>query len=223
MQITDVVLWDYGFVFSRDTNHKSWVCADIILFCLPTLTKKPVLRDIIQHQTVGRSDHPWFTEQRSSTEGCHVPWGIWVSQQGHLQRHKCFGVYLLHGLPRSSQFWTCGFPSFLTIYIPQKSKFTQYLLNNIPKESWVKCFSSPNTSGVLGVTFVAADSNTTEVNGESFFRHSKSTEENIKCLHTARVVSCKCPQAPTFRYVSKRGHSHHLFCFNEVYPWKLNK
>ena len=54
-------------------------------------------------------------------------------------------------------------------------------------EGRVKCLSPQNTSGVSGVHFVAAESNTIEVNGDSFFRHNK-TEKTFACLHTAPVV-----------------------------------
>ena len=57
--------------------------------------------------------------------------------------------------------------------------------------------SPKNTSGVSGVNFVGAESDTFEVNGESFFRRNKTTEQNTTCLHTARVVSSKCLEALT--------------------------
>ena len=39
-------------------------------------------------------------------------------------------------------------------------------------EGWVKCLSPQNTSGVSGVNSVAAKSNTKEVNGDHFFKHT---------------------------------------------------
>ena len=52
-----------------------------------------------------------------------------------------------------------------------------------------KCLSPRNTSGVSGVNFVRAESNTIEVNGESFFRHviKQQKKHNIpsycSCFH----------------------------------------
>ena len=39
-------------------------------------------------------------------------------------------------------------------------------------EGRVKCLSPQNTSGVSGVNFLAAESDTIKVNGKSFFRHN---------------------------------------------------
>ena len=46
----------------------------------------------------------------------------------------------------------------------------------MPMEGWVNCLGLQNTSGVSGVNFVAAASNTIEVDGESF-RCNKTTEK----------------------------------------------
>ena len=91
-------------------------------------------------------------------------------------------------------------------YFTKKWKFTHYLLTTLPMGGWVKCLSPQNTSWVSGVNSVAAESSTIEVNSDLFFRHYKTTEKNITCLHTAPVVSSKCPQAPTFIFDSRRCH-----------------
>ena len=36
-------------------------------------------------------------------------------------------------------------------------------------------------------------SNTIEAIGDHFLKRKKTTEKNMKCLHTAPVVSSKCP------------------------------
>ena len=46
-------------------------------------------------------------------------------------------------------------------------------------EGWVKCLCPENTSGVSGVNSVAANSNTSEVNGDHFFKRIKTPEKNI--------------------------------------------
>ena len=61
-------------------------------------------------------------------------------------------------------------------------------------EGGVKCLSSQNTSGVSGVNFLAAESNTIEVNGDRDFRRNKTTEKKQhastlhKCLLTSSYV-----------------------------------
>ena len=67
----------------------------------------------------------------------------------------------------------------------------------------VKCLSPQHNS-------VTADSDTLEVDGVGDFRCNNTTENYPTCTHAALVVSYKCPQAPTFKVHSKRGHFHRV-------------
>ena len=62
----------------------------------------------------------------------------------------------------------------------------------MPMEEWMKCLSPPNISRVSELTFVAAESNTNEVNCDVYFRRNKSTG---KTQHTAHVVTSNGSQA----------------------------
>lgn len=63
-------------------------CEYILYTCLPTHSDNKILdKFIIFEQAVGSSDDPYFTEQRSSTEGNHFPIVLRVRHQGHLQTH----------------------------------------------------------------------------------------------------------------------------------------
>ena len=53
----------------------------------------------------------------------------------------------------------------------------------------------------------------------NIFIKSSDNRENTTCLHTARVVSSRCPQAPTFIFNSKRDHLHHVLCLNVHRKW----
>ena len=83
----------------------------------------------------------------------------------------------------------------------QKSYFTHYLLTTVLMEGWVKRLSPQDTFGVSVLNSMAAKSNTIEAISDL----SSEVKKNTTCLHTARVVSSKCPEAPTFIFDSKRG------------------
>ena len=73
-------------------------------------------------------------------------------------------------------------------------------------ERWVKFLSQQNSSGVSGLNSVSAKFNTIQIQSGPFFRLNKTTEKNnTTCLHTARVLSSRCPQAPTFIF---EGNTH---------------
>ena len=69
-------------------------------------------------------------------------------------------------------------------------------------------FESTKHFWSLRINLVSAESDTIELTGDRYFRRNKTTEKNRPCLHTARVVSSKCPQAPTFIFDSKQDHLH---------------
>ena len=69
--------------------------------------------------------------------------------------------------------------------------------------------SPQNTAGVSGVNSVAANSSEIDLNGTISSDVNKTTQKNIKCLHAARVVSSKCPQAPTFIFSSEERSCSH--------------
>ena len=86
----------------------------------------------------------------------------------------------------------------------------------MPMEDWVKCLSPQNTFGVSGVNSIAAKSNKIEVTGDHFFKlKKKQKKKTTTCLHTARVVSSKCSETPTFTFDSKR----HLEMSSDIVLW----
>ena len=78
---------------------------------------------------------------------------------------------------------------------------SHYPLTTMAMEGWVKCLSPQNTFGVQGLNSVAAKSDTIEVNGDQLTKLKKQQQINIKCFHTAPVVSSKC-------------HLHRVFSLN---------
>ena len=78
--------------------------------------------------------------------------------------------------------------------------------------------SPQNTFGVSGVNSVAAKSKTIEEISELSSDIKEKQKESITSLHTALVVSYKCPEAPIFKFDSKQGNLHRAF---RLYtPWK---
>ena len=76
-------------------------------------------------------------------------------------------------------------------------------------EGRVTCLSPENNSGVSGVNSDAAESNTIEITGDHVFKRKK-----IKGLHTAPVVSSKCPQAPTLKFYWRLDYLQHVCSLN---------
>ena len=59
---------------------------------------------------------------------------------------------------------------------PENENSLTHLPTTMPMEGWMKCLTQ-STSGVSGVKFVEAESNTIEVNGDLEFRCNKTTEK----------------------------------------------
>ena len=92
--------------------------------------------------------------------------------------------------------------------VHQKMKMYSLSTHHYADEGLGEVFESSKHS-------VAAKSNTIEVNGDLFFKGIKTTDKNIKCLHTAPVVASKCLLAPTFKFVLEWLHIHHVLSLEE--------